>query len=99
MRHDFAADKGFQWERREHVQPEAEARDVDHDVCFGEVVEHVALGEGAEGKEAREGHGQAGEHGDGGAEVGYAGETVDGGGFEGAIDEEGIVMAYKCCCC
>ena len=46
------------------------------------------MGEGTEGEEAGEGHEEASHHGDGGAVVGYFGEAVDGGGFEGAVDEE-----------
>lgn len=29
--------------------------------------------------------------------MGYAGEVVDCGGPEGAVDEEGVVVAYKSC--
>ena len=47
--HDFAANKALQRQSGDHVQPEAQARDVDHDVVCGEVVEHVALGHVAEG--------------------------------------------------
>lgn len=54
------------------------------------------MGFGTEGYEASEGHGEAGEERDGGADVGYEGEAVEGGRFEGAVDEEGVVMTYKC---
>jgi hypothetical protein len=54
------------------------------------------LGEGTEGEEAGEGHEEAGYHGDSGAVVGYLGEAVDGGGFEGAVDEERVVVADEC---
>jgi len=50
------------------------------------------LGEVAEGQEAGEGHGEAGEHGDKGRVVCYAGEAVDGGFAEGAVDQEGVVV-------
>lgn len=56
VEHHFAADEGFEWESGEHVKSETEARDVDHCVVGGEVVEYVTLGEVAEGQEAREGH-------------------------------------------
>lgn len=56
IEHHFAADEGFKWERGEHVEPEAEARDVHHGVVGGEVVKDVAFGLGAEGEEAGEGH-------------------------------------------
>ena len=46
---DLAADEGFEREGGEHVEAEAEAGDVDHRAVGGEVVEDVALGEGAEG--------------------------------------------------
>lgn len=28
--------------------------------------------------------------------MGYAGEAIDGGGFKGAVDEEGIMVADEC---
>jgi hypothetical protein len=40
------------------------------------------LGEGTEGEEAREGHEEASEHGNGSTVMGYFGEAVDSGGFE-----------------
>lgn len=91
--HDVAADEALERERRDHVEAEAEAGDVDHEVVGGEVVEHVALGGGPEGEEAGEGHGETGEHGDGGGVVGDAGEAVESGFAEGAVDEEGVVVA------
>jgi len=54
--HDFAADEALQRQRGDHVQPEAEARDVDHDVVGGKVVEHIALGHVAEGDVAAQRH-------------------------------------------
>lgn len=84
--HHLPADEAFEGEGGEHVEAEAESGDVDEDVVGGEVVEDVSLGEGAEGEEAGEGHGEAGEHADGGAVVGYERETVEGWGAEGAVD-------------
>ncbi|PQE07524.1 ribosomal biogenesis Gar2 protein [Rutstroemia sp. NJR-2017a BBW] len=86
VEHDFAADEGFEREGGEHVKAETETREIDEGVGGGEVVEDVAEGEGAEGEEAGEGHEEAGEHGYAGAVVGDAGEAVDGGGLEGAVD-------------
>lgn len=51
--HDFSTDETFEWECREHIETEAEAGDLDHDVALrGEVIEDVALCEVAEGEEA-----------------------------------------------
>jgi len=93
---DFAADEGLEGEGGEHVEAEAEAGEVDEGVGGGEVVEDVALGFVAEGEEAGEGHGEAGEEGDEGADVRDEGEAVQGWGFEGAVDEEGVVVADEC---
>ena len=46
------------------------------------------MSERAEGEEAGKSHEKASKHGDGSAIVGYAGKAVDGGGLEGAVDEE-----------
>lgn len=86
VEHDLPTDKGFQRQSGEHVQPEAEAGDVDHGVVGGEVVEDVSEGAVAESQEADEGHEETGDHGDAGGDVGDEGEAVDGGGFEGAVD-------------
>ncbi|KFY44107.1 hypothetical protein V494_01632 [Pseudogymnoascus sp. VKM F-4513 (FW-928)] len=59
IHHYLAADEGFQGEGGEHVQPEAESGEVDEG-RVGEVVKHVAVGEGAESEEAGEGHGETG---------------------------------------
>jgi hypothetical protein len=88
VEHYLPADESFEGEGGEHVQPETETGDVYHGVVGWEVVEDVSLGEGTEGEEASEGHKEASYHGDGGAVVGYFGEAVDGGCFEGAVDEE-----------
>ncbi|TGO86853.1 hypothetical protein BPOR_0272g00110 [Botrytis porri] len=93
VEHYFATDEGFEGEGGEHVETKAETGEVDEGVCGGEVVKDVAKGFGAEGEEAREGHEETGDHGDGGAVVCYGGEAVDGGGLEGAVDEEGVVVA------
>lgn len=93
VEHDLAADKGLERQRGEHVEAEAQARDVDHGVVRGEVVEHVAQGLVAEGEEAGEGHEEAGEHGDACGEVGDSAEAVDGWCLEGTVDEEGVVVA------
>ena len=42
--HDLPADEAFEREGGEHVEPEAEARDVDDHVVAGEVVQYVAAG-------------------------------------------------------
>ena len=76
IEHDFAANKGFQWESGEHVESETEAGDVHHDVVRREVVEYVALGKRAEGKEAGESHEQACYHGNTRAVVGNTGESI-----------------------
>ena len=86
MIHDLAADEAFERQGGEHVEAEAEAGNVDEDVVGGEVVQDVALGQGAEGKEAGQGHGEAGEHADGGAVVSDEGEAVEGRRAEGAVD-------------
>lgn len=78
IHHYLAADEGFEGEGGKHVQPEAEAGDVDEG-GGGEVIEHVAVGEGAEGEEAGEGHDETGEEGDDGADVGEEGEAGQGG--------------------
>lgn len=96
VEHDFAADEGFERKSSEHVEAETEACNVDHGVVGGEVIEDVALGEGAEGEEAGEGHKEASEHGDGGAVMRHTGEAIDCGGFERAVDEEGVMVANKC---
>lgn len=49
VEHYFAAHECFEGKRGEHVESETETCYVDHDVVSGEVVEHVALGEVAEG--------------------------------------------------
>lgn len=86
IQHDFATDESFEREGGEHVEAEAEPGNVYHGIVGGEVVEDVALRERAEGEEAGEGHEEAGEHGDGGTVVRDAGEAVDGGRFEGAVN-------------
>ena len=86
VEHDLAADEGLEGQGGEHVEAEAQAGHVDHDVVAGEIVEHVADGLVAKGEEARERHEHAGEHGDARRVVGYLGEAVDGRGLEGAVD-------------
>merc|ERR1712000_211911 len=88
-----AADEGLQRERGEHVQPEAETCDINPGVVAGEVVEHVAEGLVAEDEKPGQRHDET-RHG-GGADgvVRYAGEVVDRRSLEGAVDEEGVVMA------
>lgn len=81
VEHDLAADEGLEGQGGEHVETEAEPGNVHHDVVTREVVEDVTFGERAEGEEAGEGHGEAGYHGDGGAEVCHPGETVHGRGL------------------
>lgn len=97
VEHDLAADKSLERERGQHVQAETQPRHVDHRVVGGEIIEHIAQGLVAKGEKPREGHQQAGEHGDARGEVRYFAETVDGRSLEGAIDEEGIVMADEGC--
>jgi len=92
----LAADEGFEGESGKHVEAETEASEVHHGVVGGEIIEHVALGQVAEGEEAGERHEETGDHGDAGAIMGYGGEAVDGGGFEGAVDEERVVVADEC---
>lgn len=62
MQHHLAADERFEGKGREHVESEAETRDVHHGVVGGKVVEHVTFSLGAEGEEAGEGHEEACEH-------------------------------------
>lgn len=69
--HHLPTDETFKWQGSKHVKAKAESGDVDEDVVGGEIVEDVAFGEGAEGEEAGERHGEAGEHADGGAVVRY----------------------------
>ena len=97
--HDLAADKGLEGQRRQHVEAEAQAGHVDHGVVGREVVEHVAQRLVAKREEAAERHDEAGEHGDAGGVVRHAGEVVDGGRLEGAVDEEGVVVADEGCTC
>lgn len=99
VEHDLAADKGFERECCQHVKTKAESCEVHHGVIGGEVVEHVAKRLVAKGEETGEGDKHAGEHGDAGGEVGYFAEAVDGRGFEGAINKEGVVVADKGCGC
>jgi len=91
--HDLPTDKGLERQGSQHVQAEAEAGHVDEEPVRGEVVEHVALSVGAEGEEAGKGHDQAREHGHAGRPVGDAGEAVEGGLAQRAVDEERVVMA------
>jgi hypothetical protein len=85
--HDLPTHKAFEGEGGEHVEAEAETGDLDDDVAGGgKVVEDVAFCGGPKGEEAGEGHDEAGDEGGGGAVVGYKGEAVDGGLFEGAVD-------------
>lgn len=84
--HHLPADEAFERQGGEHVEAEAESGDVDQDVIGGEVIEDVSLCVGAEGEETGEGHGEAGEHADAGAVVGYEGEAVEGWGAKGAVD-------------
>lgn len=93
VEHDLAADKGLERQGREHVEAEAQPRDVDHGVVGGEVVEHIALRLVAEGEEPGERHDEAGHHGHARADVRDLGEAVDGGLLEGAVDEERVVVA------
>ena len=86
VQRDFAADEAFERERGQHVQPEAETRDVYHGVVRGEVVEQVSLCQGAEGEEAGERHQQAEEEADRGREVSYQREAGEGRGAEGGVD-------------
>jgi len=90
--HDFATDEAFERQRGQHIQAEAEAGDVDEEVVGGEVVEDVALCQIAKGEEAGESHGEAGEHGDCGGVVRYAGEAVNRWFLEGAVDEQAVVI-------
>lgn len=83
--HHLPADEALEGQSGEHVEAEAEARDVDEDVVGWEIVQDVSLGEGTEGEEAGKRHAEAGEHADAGAVVGYQGEAVEGWGAEGAI--------------
>jgi len=62
IRHDLTADEGFEREGRQHVETETEARNIDHSVVCREVIEDVALGLVAKCQEARNSHGQAGQH-------------------------------------
>lgn len=48
VEHYFAADECFKGEGGEHVEAETETSDVDHCIVGWEIVEDVALGEGAE---------------------------------------------------
>ena len=42
--HNFSADEAFEWERSEHVQAEAETRDLHYEMTLSrEVVEDVAF--------------------------------------------------------
>lgn len=75
--HDFTTHEGLEGKSGQHVQAEEEARDVDHEVILGEVVEHVAEGFVAKGEVARERHDKAGNERDASAIVGDTREAVD----------------------
>lgn len=96
IHHHLAADECFEREGGEHVQPEAEAGDV-NEGGGRKVVEHVAVGEGTKGEEAGKGHGEAGAEGDDSADVGEEGEAGESWRGKGGIDKEGIVVAYEGC--
>jgi hypothetical protein len=49
IEHYFPTDESFEGKSGEHVEPETETSDVDQSIVGGEIVEDVALGEGAEG--------------------------------------------------
>lgn len=95
--HYLPADEALEGEGSQHVEAEAESGDLHNDrPVDGEVVEDVASGEGAEGEEPGEGHGEASEEGDERAVMRDGGEAVHCWGSEGAVDEEGVVMADEC---
>ncbi len=94
--HHLPAHEALEGQGSEHVEAEAEARDVDQDVVGGEVVEHVALGQGAEAEEAGQSHAEAGEHADAGAVMRYEGKAVDRWSAEGAVDQQRVVVADEC---
>lgn len=91
--HDLAADESLEGHGGEHVEAEAEAGDVDHGVVAAEIVEHVAEGLVAEDEKAGQRHDEAGHGGGSHGVVRHAGEVVNCRGFEGAVDEEGVVVA------
>lgn len=93
--HNLAANKSLEGQCSEHVEAEAQTGNVDHGVVRGEVVQHISKCLVAKGEKSTESHDQTSEHGDGGRVVGDAGEVVDSRGFEGSVDEEGIVVADK----
>lgn len=95
--HDLAADKDFKRHGGEHVETEAQTRNLHDGVALGrEVVEDIAFGQGSEGQEARECHCQACNQRDESAVVGDLREAVYGWCSKRAIDQEGVVMAHEC---
>lgn len=73
-----------------------QTRNVNHDVVGGEVIEDIAFSFVTECEKAADGHKKTGNHGDSRGVVGYLRKTVQGRCFEGAIDEERVMVAYKC---
>lgn len=75
------------------MQTHASSSNVDQRVVLGEIVEDVPLRPVGEDEEAGYGHAEAGDDGEGGRDVCYAGEAVERGRAEGAVDEERVVVA------
>jgi hypothetical protein len=65
---------------------------IDHDTIRREIIEHVAFGFVSKGKKTSKCHGQTGKHGDAGGVVSDPSESVEGGCFERAVDEETIMV-------
>ena len=96
--HDLATDECFEWEGSEHVKPEAESSDLDHDMTLRrKVVEDVASSKGSKREEASERHCEAGYERDKGAIMCYSGEAVDGRRPQRTVDEERIMVTDKRC--
>lgn len=95
--HDFSTDEALKWEGGKHVETEAEAGDLNHQMSLGgKVIEHITLGLISKGKEASKRDNQASYAGDGCAVVGNSTEAIHGGSLERAVDQKGVVMADEC---
>ena len=96
--HDLATDERLEREGSEHVKPEAESSDLDHDMTLRrKVVQDVAFSKRSKREETRERHCETGYERDKGAVMCYSGEAVDGRCPERAIDEERVMVTDKRC--
>jgi hypothetical protein len=96
--HYLATYESFERKGGEHIKAKTQSGNLHHYMTLrGEIVEDVALGEGSESEEARERHCEAGYQRDKGAVVRYGREAVDCRRPKRAINQEGVMVAHKCC--